>query len=114
MSAKGKKILIGSKLKRIRKSSGFTQEQVAEKLGLAPRYISDLERDKTKGSLDTFVKLCNVYNVTPSYVLEDYIHFKGSEYIDESIAGYNSLSDYEKDIVIELISFMNTKKKLKK
>ena len=47
------KILIGKILKETRRSLGLTQEEVSEQLGLARRYISDIERDKTKGSLDT-------------------------------------------------------------
>lgn len=61
------KIKIGKILKTIRKSLGLTQEQVADKLDLAPRYISDIEQDKTKGSLDTLVKFCNIYNVSPIF-----------------------------------------------
>ena len=67
-------IQIGSILRRTRKSLGYTQEDVAEMLDLASRYISDLERDKTKGSIDTLVKLCNIYHITPTYVLQDYYY----------------------------------------
>lgn len=104
------KILIGKKLKQIRKSAGLTQEQVAEKLVLAPRYVSDIERDKTKGSLDTLVKLCNIYKVSPSFILRDYISISDVEFINDSLSGYNKLSNYEKDLVVELIHFMNSKK----
>ena len=72
---KDEKILIGKTLKDIRKSLDLTQEYVSEELGLAPRYISDIERDKTKGSIDTLVKLCNLYRVTPTYVLQRYLNF---------------------------------------
>ncbi len=105
-----KKIHIGKTLKEIRKSIGLTQEQVAEKLGLAPRYLSDLERDKTKGSLDTFVKLCNIYRVSPSFILKDYIQFKENKYINNSLVGYNKLNKDEKELIEELIKFMNARK----
>lgn len=104
------KILIGQRLKQIRKSAGLTQEQVAEKLGLAPRYISDIEKDKTKGSLDTLVKLCNIYNVSPSFILKDYMKISDSDFINDSLTGYNTLYDYEKELIVELIHFMNSKK----
>ena len=52
----------GQKLKLAREALGLTQEKVAEYLGLGPRYISDIERNKTKGSIDTLIKLCNIYN----------------------------------------------------
>lgn len=67
------KIKIGKAMQTVRKSLGLTQEQVAEKLYLAPRYVSDIERDKTKGSIDTLVKLCNLYHLTPTFILKDYL-----------------------------------------
>ena len=66
-------IKIGSILKTTRKSLGLTQAQVAEKLGLGTRFVSDIERNKTKGSIDTLVKLCNIYNVTPTFILQEYL-----------------------------------------
>ena len=70
LEKKKSKIKIGNLLKRTRKSLGYTQEDVAEMLDLASRYISDIERDKTKGSVDTLVKLCNIYHITPTYILQ--------------------------------------------
>lgn len=106
---KFEKIEIGHIFKSIRKSLGYTQEQVAEKLLLAPRYISDIERNKTKGSLDTLVKLCNLYNVTPTFVLRDYLNINDFN-IDKNLVGYYSLSDDEKSIIQNLIRFMNSEK----
>lgn len=103
------KILIGKVLRETRLSLGFTQEQVSEAVGLAPRYISDLERNKTKGSLDTLVKLCNLYHITPTYVLKDFLNSSELE-IDDSLIGFYNLTEYEKDIVTQLICFMNKKK----
>lgn len=83
-------ILIGENLKNIRISLGLTQEEVAESLGLAPRYLSDIERNKTKGSITTLVKLCNLYKVTPTVVLKDYLSTSDSN-LDDSISGFNNL-----------------------
>lgn len=106
-------ILIGPSFKKIRISLGLTQEEVAESLGLAPRYVSDLERNKTKGSLTTLVKLCNLYKVTPTVVLKDYLENSDAS-IDNSIAGFNNLSENEKDIVRKLVQYMNHTKKQRK
>ncbi len=107
------KIKIGNMMKSIRKSRGLTQEQVAEQLGLAPRYISDIERDKTKGSLDTLVRLCNIYHVTPTYVLRDYLNT--SDYKEDSqLVGFYRLSKKEREVVLKLIEFMNARKFNKK
>lgn len=103
------KIMIGKTMKNIRKSLGLTQEQVADQLYLAPRYISDIERDKTKGSIDTLVKLCNIYHVTPTIILKDYLNTTQLEYNDKLI-GFANLTPKEKEIIIKLIEFMNKQK----
>ena len=89
---------------------GYTQEDVAEMLDLAPRYVSDIERNKTKGSIDTLVKLCNIYHITPTYILQDYLDLKDEFRIDPDLVGYYELSKRDKEIISELIKHMNTKK----
>lgn len=109
------KIYIGRNLKNIRKSLGMTQEMVSEAIELAPRYISDIERDKSKGSIDTLVKLCNLYRVTPTFVLQNYLNTTDS-YSDNLIKGFSALTEEEKSFVINLINYINQdrKKELKK
>ena len=104
------KILIGAKLKDARKSMGLTQEEVAETLGLAPRYISDIERDKTKGSITTLISLCNMYQVSPTFILRDYLSNENIDF-DESLLGFQTLSSAEKSVIKKLITFMNENKK---
>lgn len=89
-------IKIGTILQKARKSLGLTQENVAEQLDLASRYISDIERNKVKGSIDTLVGLCNIYNITPTYVLRDYLLNHEDESIDPTLIDYYKLSDYDK------------------
>lgn len=79
-------------------------------LDLAPRYVSDIERNKTKGSIDTLVKLCNIYHITPTYILQDYLDLKDEFRIDPDLVGYYELSKRDKEIISELIKHMNTKK----
>jgi transcriptional regulator with XRE-family HTH domain len=42
---------IGKELKNIRKKYGYTQADMAKKLGIAGSYLSDIENDKTPVSL---------------------------------------------------------------
>ena len=99
---KKSQIRIGELLRRTRKSLGYTQEEVAEMLDLASRYISDIERDKTKGSVDTLVKLCNIYHITPTYVLQDYLELTEDYKIDPNIIGFYELSEHDKQVITEL------------
>lgn len=107
---KDSNITLGEVWKKIRTSKGLTQEYVAEQLDLNTRYISDLERDKTVGSLSTLIKLCNVYEVTPTFVLQEYLTISNDLKIDANLIGYYSLDNNQKEIIIKLIEFMNNKK----
>lgn len=104
------KILIGKVLQQTRRSLGMTQEEVSELLGLAPRYVSDIERDKTKGSIDTLVKLCNIYHITPTYILKDYLNSDDIQ-MTNTLIGYSQLSEYDKKLIQELVSCLNKRGK---
>lgn len=99
-------IKYGQKLKKAREALGLTQEQVSEYLGLGPRYISDIERNKTKGSIDTLIKLCNIYNITPNDLLSEYIFFN-TETTNIELCGFYSLNKEHKNIILNLINFLN-------
>ena len=111
MEKKKSVIRIGELLRKTRKSLGYTQEEVAEMLDLASRYISDIERNKTKGSVDTLVKLCNIYHITPTYILQDYLDISEDFKIDPNLIGFYDLNEHDKQVVIELIQYMNKKDK---
>lgn len=98
----------GQKLKKARESLGLTQEKVAEYLGLGTRYISDIERNKTKGSIDTLIKLCNIYNITPNDLLSEYIYFN-VETNNIELSAFYSLSKENQQIILDLIKFYNQK-----
>ncbi|MDO5555628.1 MAG: helix-turn-helix transcriptional regulator [Clostridia bacterium] len=102
-------ISLGKIFQLTRKSKGYTQEYVAEKLQLGSRYISDLERGKTIGSIQTFIKLCNLYEVTPTFILQNYLKINEDLQIDPNLIGFYSLSCKDKEIILQLIKFMNSK-----
>lgn len=102
-------IALGEIFQATRNAKGYTQEYVAEKLQLGSRYISDLERGKTIGSIPTFIKLCNLYEVTPTYILQKYLNIKEDLQIDPDLIGFYSLSPKNKEIIVKLIQFMNAK-----
>ena len=104
-------ITIGSILRKTRKSLGYTQEEVAEMLDLASRYVSDIERDKTKGSIDTLVKLCNIYHITPTFVLQDYLTLTEEYKLDPDLIGFYELERRDQEVILALIQYLNITKK---
>jgi len=63
---------LGSKLKNIRKNiKGYTLQQVFEGTEISVSFLSDMERGKTKPSLETLQKLANFYQVNLSDLLDE-------------------------------------------
>lgn len=57
------------KLRRLRINRDLRQEDVAEHLGVSRVAYTQYEGGKRKMDIDTFVKLCRFYSVTPNEIL---------------------------------------------
>ena len=55
---------IGNKLNQLRKLSGMTQEQLAEKIDVSRQTISKWESDGTSPDLESIVKLSRIFHVS--------------------------------------------------
>lgn len=97
---------IGKRIKLARTKTHYTQETLAEKVSLTPRYISQLERGIAFGSATTIVGLCNALNVSSDFFFSDLINIE-SENINNMIdnkflENYSQLNDYNKKIINRL------------
>ena len=57
------KLLLGKKIKELRKGHKYTQEQLAEKVGIGTPNISYFETGKFAPSIETLQKLAQVFGV---------------------------------------------------
>ena len=66
-------ITLGLKIAYYRKKRGYTQENLAEKVGISLNFLAQVEGTGTiRGiSLETLFKLADVLQVAPSKLLED-------------------------------------------
>ena len=62
---------IGTRIQRLRKEKGLTQQRLAEMSDQDPSNISHIERGATKLSLPTIVNIANALDVTVDYFLCD-------------------------------------------
>ena len=94
---------IGKKIKLARLSLNYTQEQLAEKLGLSTRYVSQLERGIAFGSATTIIKLCKTLNISSEFLFNDLINNTSTmpnDFIDiKFLENYLKLDEYNKNIV---------------
>lgn len=102
-------IRIGENLQKIRKSNGFTQERLAEKLECSTRYVSDIEQDNSKPSYEVLVKFCNAFNIGLDEIFKEYLDIKKDTIINYELKGYEKLSKQDQNTIAHLISFFNKK-----
>lgn len=57
------------KLKALRVQYGFSQKQVAEKIGVSPSIVSGYETGERTPSTETLLSLSYLYNVSTDYLL---------------------------------------------
>ena len=113
---------IGKKIKLARAKAEYTQEQLAEKLSLSPRYISQLERGIAFGCATTIINVCKALNINSDFLFNDLINNKTSvldDIVDDKfLEDYLKLNDYNKNIIStftnELIKMQNKDKNKKK
>lgn len=55
----------------IRKEKKMTQQDVANKLNIARSTYNDIEHRKMKLSTEDFIKICNLFEISPSFVNND-------------------------------------------
>ena len=59
------KRVLGRRLKALRKRAAMTQEELAERAGINPKYISGIERGRENPTLDTLLRLARELGVQP-------------------------------------------------
>ena len=81
---------IGDRCRQAREAAGYTQERLAEQIGVSTQFLSDAERGVTGMSVTTIIKLCNVLSVSADFLL----------------MGRDSDGDMEKELLEEVTNLM--------
>lgn len=85
--------LLVDRLKHARAEQGLKQSDVAEKLGLKANTISNWEKGRTEPDIDSFVKLCDIYQIDCASLLSDVYAFKRIG-MDISLSEYDHIKKY--------------------
>lgn len=64
------KMDMGLRIKELRKSLKYTQEQMSEMLDISVKHFSEVERGLTGLSIENLIKLSNILNVTIDYLVK--------------------------------------------
>lgn len=61
---------LGERVRTCRHRMKLTQAELAERMDVSHSFVGHMERGTRAISLETFVTLCNVLEVSPTYLLE--------------------------------------------
>ena len=90
---------IGTNIKKIRETKGFTQEQLAEMVDVSFQAVSSWERDIYNPDLDKLMKLAKVFDVSLSVLVEN----KQNKFkTKEAIYNWEHMKTYVKSIAKNL------------
>ena len=90
----------GSKLKTLRKSEKLTQQQLANRLGVAKSVVSYYESGNRFPSYDVLIKIAHIFHTTTDYLLD----VERKRVIDVS-----ELSDEEISLVTNIVEVLKKK-----
>lgn len=61
--------MLSKRIYELRMSFGWTQVQLAQKLGITKQTVSNWENDNIQPSIDMLIKLSKIFNVSTDYLL---------------------------------------------
>ena len=102
-----KRVLLGRKIKTIRKQKGFTQETFSEKIGIETSSLSNIENGKSFPSLLTFTKIAEILNMSYDELF-DVEYLKDDEIIEnEMLSMIKNQTKENKQIIYRILKSFN-------
>ena len=95
---------IGAKIRWFREKRGFSQAALSEMIACCPAHISHIERGTRIMSMDTFVSLVNVLQVSADELLADTLEGTAAPFDHAFAAAIYGCNDYEKRILLHIVS----------
>ncbi len=89
------KLLVGQKVKEIRKQNGLTQEKFCEKIGIEPSSLSNIETGKSFPSMGTILTIMEKFGITPESFF-DFAYLCDNENLEDAIIKIVKSLPYEK------------------
>lgn len=97
---------IGERCRKARETAGYTQEQLADQIGVSTQFLSDAERGVTGMSVTTIVKLCSVLNISADFLLMGMDESDEAESPLSIYARMKRLSPQERELVEKVTNLM--------
>lgn len=101
------KVLIGQKVKEIRKKNKLTQEKFCEKIGIEPSSLSNIETGKSFPSLGTVLTIMEKFEIQADEFF-NFGYFAPDEDLEQSMFSIiKNLSSSEKQLAYRILKQFN-------
>lgn len=98
--------LIGSRIKSCRRRKNFTQEQLAENLGVSVGYVSQAERGATKINIEFLSSVADILQCDTAFLITGSSQGSANYMADEISSRYSRLGPNEKRLVIGFMDLL--------
>ncbi|GAB3851808.1 hypothetical protein GCM10028801_01900 [Nocardioides maradonensis] len=107
----------GERLRALRTEAGWSQAELAEKIGSDARQVSRYENNKVAPGLEAVIRMAQTFNVSVDYLLIDDAERRPlnapSSHVDARLADLDQLTDDERATITNVIDALVTKAKLR-
>lgn len=100
---------IGNNILEYRKKMKLTREQLAEKSNITASHLYQLEIGNSVPSIITIIDICNALNITIAQLTDNLLFENVNKFTEIISNDFNKLSATDKDIIIQLIKYMEDK-----
>ncbi|AXU86761.1 TPA: helix-turn-helix transcriptional regulator [Clostridioides difficile] len=94
---------IGKRIKIARIRTNLTQETVADKIGVTPQHVSNIETGNSSVSLTTLVAIANLLNVSVDELLCDTVLKSKAVFIKEADDIFKDCNEYEVRVLVDVL-----------
>lgn len=108
---------LGERIKQLRKEAGWSQGELADKIGTDARQISRYENDRITPSLDVGVRLAEAFNTSLDHLVIDDIPrrpLRGPDHgLEDRLADLAHLDDADRDAITHIIDGLIARNRVK-
>lgn len=108
---------LGERIRQLRKETGWSQAELADKIGVDAGRVSRYEAGRITPSADALIRLAQVLNVSIDHLLIDDIPRRplhaAEDVLGDRLAALGELADEDLTLVLSFIDALVTKNRLK-
>ena len=97
---------MGEKIYKLRKLAGYSQEELADKLGVSRQTIYKWETSIVQPNVENIVALCKIFNVSKEYFYIEKIQSENSDIYNESAVSTDKKKKYTGFIISIICMFI--------